>query len=52
MKYKGYLGSVSYSPEDRVFHGKLEYIRSLVTFEGFDADSHDKSLNQVITDAI
>jgi predicted HicB family RNase H-like nuclease len=32
-EYKGYYGSVGYSAEDRCFHGKLEFISDLVTFE-------------------
>ena len=39
MEYKGFFGSVRYSAEDRVFFGKIEHIRSLVTFEGTDVDS-------------
>lgn len=31
MKYKMYIGSIHYSGEDEVFHGKLENIRDLVT---------------------
>jgi len=28
MSYKEYYGSVHYSDEDRIFHGKIEFIRS------------------------
>jgi|ERR687896_1089778 predicted HicB family RNase H-like nuclease len=38
MHYKGYLGSAEFDEEERVFHGKLEYIRALVTYEATDAD--------------
>ena len=34
LEYKGYFGSVEYSDEDEVFHGRLEFIRDLVTYEG------------------
>jgi predicted HicB family RNase H-like nuclease len=34
LKYKGYIGSVEFEPDDMVFHGKLEGITDLVTFEG------------------
>lgn len=33
LEYKGYRGSTQYSPEDRVFHGKLLGIRALVAYE-------------------
>ena len=39
IKHKGYFGSVHYNPEDRVFYGKIESIRALVSYEGNDADS-------------
>ena len=34
MEYKGYVGSVHYSDDDEAFHGKLEGIRDLVSYEG------------------
>lgn len=34
MKYKNYIGSVSFSDEDNVFYGKIEGINSMVNFEG------------------
>lgn len=34
LKYKGYIGTVSYSEEDEVFFGKVEGINGLVNFEG------------------
>ena len=37
LEYKGYLGSVEYSNEDKVLHRRLEFIRDLVTYEGKDA---------------
>lgn len=34
IKYKNYIGSVEYSQEDDIFHGKINGINDLVTFEG------------------
>ena len=34
MRYKDYIGTVSYSAEDEVFYGKVHGINDLVTFEG------------------
>lgn len=34
MKYKDYFGSVHYSDKDRIFHGKIEFIGGLSTYEG------------------
>ena len=38
MEYKGYLGSVEFSPEDRLFFGKVQGIQSLISYEGASAD--------------
>ena len=37
LEHRGYLGSVLYSGEDETFHGRLEFIRDLVTYEANDA---------------
>ena len=48
MTYKNYTGSVHYSDEDRVFYGKVEFLRSLISYEGTDVDS----LRQVFEEAV
>lgn len=48
LAYKGYLGSVEYNDDDEIFHGRLEFIRDLVTYEGTDA----KTLKQAFHDAV
>ena len=50
MHYKGYYGSVHYSDEDRVFHGKIEFIRSLVSYEGSDVESLRKAFEEAVDD--
>ena len=37
LEHRGYFGSVLYSAEDETFHGRLEFIRDLVAYEGSDA---------------
>ncbi|PKL77764.1 MAG: hypothetical protein CVV25_13705 [Ignavibacteriae bacterium HGW-Ignavibacteriae-4] len=32
--YKNYIGSVQYSQEDNIFHGKINGINDLITYEG------------------
>jgi predicted HicB family RNase H-like nuclease len=39
LSHKGYHGSIHYNLDDRVFYGKIEFIRALVSYEGTDADS-------------
>jgi predicted HicB family RNase H-like nuclease len=34
MRYKGYTGSVEYDPDDRIFHGSVDDITDIVTFQG------------------
>ena len=37
LEYKGYIGSVEFSQEDGVFFGKVQGIRSLISYEGTTA---------------
>ena len=50
MTYKDYTGSVHYSDEDRVFFGKVEYIRSLISYEGTDVDSLRQDFEEAVDD--
>ena len=34
IQYKGYVGSVEFSEEDKIFYGKVMGIRSLISYEG------------------
>ena len=34
LEYKGYTGSIEYSPEDNLLYGKVLGIRGLISFEG------------------
>ena len=50
LEYKGYLGSVEYSDEDEVLHGRLEFIRDLVTYEGKDAKGIRTAFQEAVDD--
>jgi predicted HicB family RNase H-like nuclease len=50
MEYKGYLGSVNYNDEDEIFYGKVEYIRSLISYEGHDVESLHASFQESVDD--
>ena len=50
MKYKNYYGSVHYSDGDKVFYGKVEFIRALVSYEGTDITSLRKSFEEAVDD--
>lgn len=48
LEYKGFMGTVSYSADDRVFFGKLEGINDLVTFEGATVDELDAAFKEMV----
>lgn len=50
LEYRGFLGSVLYSGEDETFHGKLEFIRDLVTYEGDDVKSLKRAFREAVDD--
>lgn len=50
MKYKSYYGSVHFDPDDLVFYGKLEFINSLVSFEGETAKEIDLAFKEAVND--
>ncbi len=50
MEYKSYLGSVHYNDQDEVFYGKVEYIRSLISYEGHDVETLRASFQEGIND--
>jgi predicted HicB family RNase H-like nuclease len=52
LDYKGYLGSAEFSAEDEVFHGKLEGIRDLVSYEGADVESLKQAFHEAVDDYI
>lgn len=34
MKYKGYIGQVSYDDEAKIFHGEVIGLKDVITFQG------------------
>ena len=50
MQYKDYFGSIHYSDDDKIFYGQVEYIRSLISFEGEDVVSLRASFQEAIDD--
>jgi len=50
IEYKGYIGSINYSPEDKCFYGKLEMIDDLVTFEATSAQELEDNFLEVVND--
>jgi predicted HicB family RNase H-like nuclease len=48
--YKDFIGSVHFSTEDKVFHGKIEGITDLVTFEGRSVNELEKAFHEAVND--
>lgn len=50
MEFKGYTGSVEYSPADRVFHGRIIGITDIITFEGTSVEALEKDFRDAVDD--
>lgn len=50
MQHKGYYGSVHFDEEELVFHGKIEFIRALVSYEATNAKGLKKSFMDAVED--
>jgi predicted HicB family RNase H-like nuclease len=50
LSYKEYFGSIHYNQEDRIFYGKIEFIRALVSYEGKDADTLEAAFAESVED--
>ena len=52
MEYKGYIGSVEFSPEEEIFYGKVQGIRSLISYEGTNAAELVSDFHSAVDDYI
>ena len=50
LSYKGYFGSIHYNQDDRIFYGKIEFIRALISYEGKDADTLVSAFEEAVGD--
>jgi len=50
LNYKGYICSLHYSKENKTFWGKIEMIRSLVTFETDNAADLESAFQEAVED--
>lgn len=48
LSYKGFIGSVNFSTDNRVYFGKIEGINDLVTFEGTTADELEEAFKYMV----
>ena len=52
LSYKDFIGSVHFSADDKVFHGKIEGIIDLVTFEGKSVNELERAFHEAVNDYI
>lgn len=50
MSYRGYLGSVEFDEEGRLFCGKLEFIRARISYEARDAEGLVEAFHAAVDD--
>jgi predicted HicB family RNase H-like nuclease len=50
LEYKGYFGSVRFDEDDDVLHGRLEFIRDLVTYEARDVRGLKRAFRAAVDD--
>lgn len=52
FEYKNFIGSVTFSSEDEVFHGKIEGIDGLVTYEASTVAELKSAFEEAVEDYI
>lgn len=50
MSHRDDLGSVEFDQDERVFHGKLEFIRALVSYEAENAEGLIRAFHDAVED--
>jgi predicted HicB family RNase H-like nuclease len=50
MKYKGYIGSVTYDDDANIFHGEVLGLRDVVTFEGESVEVLEREFKASVDD--
>jgi len=50
MQYKDYYGSVHFNDDELIFHGKIEFIRALVSYEATTAKGLRKAFENAVDD--
>jgi predicted HicB family RNase H-like nuclease len=48
MKHKGYTATVVYDADDRVFHGRLDHIADVITFDGESVEELEVAFHNAV----
>jgi len=52
MEYRGYLGTVEYDAEAKIFHGDVINTRDVITFQGTTVDEIERAFKESIDDYV
>lgn len=52
MRYKGYLGEVTYDAEAKIFHGEVIGLKDVITFQGTTVDELEEAFRDSIDDYV
>lgn len=50
MEYKGYVGNIEFSEKDQIFYGKVQGVKSLISYEGKTTDDLIKDFHNAVDD--
>lgn len=50
MKYKGYIGHVTYDDEAKIFHGEVIGLKDMITFQGKSVDELEQAFKDSVND--
>ncbi|TDW47035.1 putative HicB family RNase H-like nuclease [Flavobacterium sp. 270] len=50
LEYNGYVGTLEFSADDKIFFGKIQGVNDLVTFEGSSVKELEESFKEAVDD--
>ncbi len=50
LYYKGFTGSLEFSEADRIYHGRVQGIESLISYEGKSTEGLEKDFHDAVDD--
>ncbi|HEV2917519.1 MAG TPA: type II toxin-antitoxin system HicB family antitoxin [Candidatus Babeliales bacterium] len=52
MRYKGYIGDVTYDADAKLFHGEVIGLKDIITFQGTTVEELEKAFHDSIDDYV
>jgi predicted HicB family RNase H-like nuclease len=50
MRYKGYIGNITYDSDAKIFHGEVIGLKDVITFQGTSVRELEKAFNDSVDD--